>query len=172
VEPLEDVREVVLQGPGKAIREAHFVADQTAAMFDTLFEGTHRGALGLEGREVVARLEQELKLEFRVSGSILGMAGSEGFAVLGPGQRIAGEQDEARVWTPGVDERAVGEFAAHRHRAPWGPLLYGLCPRGDGLWFVRESTELPGVSADGLSADIVCGIGPIDTTEGSQLLFR
>ena len=49
VKPLEDMGEVVLQGTGEAIRETHFVADQTAAMFDKLFEGTHRGALGLEG---------------------------------------------------------------------------------------------------------------------------
>ena len=150
VEPLEDVREVVLQGTGKAIREAHFVADQTAAMFDKLFEGTHRGALGLEGLEFVAMLEQELKLEFRVSGIILGMAGREGFAVLGQGQRIDGEQDEERVLTQSIDERAFVEFEAHRHRASCKPLLYSPCPRVDGLWFVFESTELLGVRADGL----------------------
>jgi hypothetical protein len=147
---LEDVREVVLQGTGQAIREAHFVADQTAAMFDKLFEGTHRGALGLGGREFVAMREQELKLELRVSGIVLGVAGREGFAVLGQSQRIDGEQDEERVWTQGVDERAFVEFEAYRHRASCEPLLYGMCPRVDGLWFVLESTELPGVRADGV----------------------
>jgi len=77
VEPLEDVREVVFQGTGQAIGEAHVVTDQTAAMFDKWFEGTHRGALGLEGLEFVAMLAQELKLEFRVSGIVLGVAGRE-----------------------------------------------------------------------------------------------
>jgi len=95
-------------------------------------------------------LEQELKLEFRVRGIVLGVAGSEGVAVLGQGQRIAGEQDEERVLTQGVDERAFIEFEAHRYRASCKPLLYGPCPRVDGLWCVFESTELPGVRADGV----------------------
>jgi hypothetical protein len=125
-------------------------ADQTAAMCDKWFEGTHRGALGLEGLECVARLEPELKREFRVRGIVLGVAGREGFAVLGQGQRMDGAQEEERVLTQGVDERAVIEFEAHRHRASCKPLLYGLCPRVDGRWLVFESTELPGVSADGL----------------------
>jgi hypothetical protein len=171
VEPWEDVREVVLQGTGQAIREAHVVADQTAAMVAKLFEGTHGGALGLEGLELVAMLAQELKLECRVRGIVLGVAGSEGFAVLGQGQRIDGEQDEERVWPQGLDQRAFVEFEAHRHRASCKPLVYGLCPRVDGLWFVLESTELPGVRADGLSADIGFGIGPLDTNEGSTRLF-
>ena len=87
VEPLQDVGEVVLQGTGKASREAHVVADQAAAMFDKLFEGTHRGALGLEGLEFVAMLEQELKLECRISGVVLGVAGREGFAGPWPGSQ-------------------------------------------------------------------------------------
>jgi hypothetical protein len=75
MEPLQDVREVILQGTAKGIREAHVVADQPAAMVDKLFTGAHRGALGREGREFVAMLEQELKLEFRGRGLVLGGAG-------------------------------------------------------------------------------------------------
>jgi hypothetical protein len=150
VEPGEDMRAVVRQGTGQAIREAHVVADQTAAMFDQWFEGTHRGALGLEGLELVAMRAQELTREFRVRGIVLGVAGREGFAVLGQGQRIAGAQAEDRVWPQGVDERACSEVAAHRHRASCTPLWYGPCPRIDGRWCVCESTALPGVRADGL----------------------
>ena len=46
VKPWEDVREVVLQGTGEAIREAYVVAHEAAAMFDELRGGTHLGALG------------------------------------------------------------------------------------------------------------------------------
>jgi hypothetical protein len=122
VESLEDMGEVVFSGTGEAIRETHVVAAQTAGMFDEWFEGTHRGAWGVEGRELVAMLEQELKLEFRVRGVVLGVAGREGFAVLGHGQRSDGEQDKKFVLTPGVDERAFIEFEAHGNRASCEPL--------------------------------------------------
>jgi hypothetical protein len=125
-------------------------ADQTAAMCDKWFAGTHRGALGREGLACVAMREPELKREFRVRGIVRGVAGREGVAVRGQGQRSDGAQEEERVLTQGVDERAVIEFEAHRHRASCNPRLYGLCPRVDGRWLVCESTELPGGSADGL----------------------
>ncbi len=40
VKPLEDLRKVVLQGTGKAIGEAYFVADEATAMFDELRQRT------------------------------------------------------------------------------------------------------------------------------------
>jgi hypothetical protein len=119
-------------------------------MFDELFESTHRGALGVEGLEFVARREQELKLKFGVSGIVLGVAGREGFAVLGQGQRIDGEQDQKVVFTQGIDERAFIEFEAHSNGASFEPLAYGTCPLIDGLWVVLKHHELPFVVADGL----------------------
>jgi hypothetical protein len=172
VEPLEDMGAGVFEGTGEAIGERHVVADQAAALCDELFEGTPRGALGGAGLEFVARLEQELKLQFGVSGIVLGVAGREGFAVLGQGQRIDGEQDQNCVLTQGLDERAVIAFEAHSHGASVEPLAYGTCPRIDGLWCVRKPHELPFVVADGLSADIVCRVGPIDANEGGKRFFR
>jgi hypothetical protein len=102
--------------------ETHVVADQTAAMCDEWFESPHRGALGVEGREFVAMLEQELKREFSVSGIVLGVAGREGFAVLGQSQRIDGEQDKKCVLTQGIDERALIEFEAHGNGVSFEPL--------------------------------------------------
>jgi hypothetical protein len=58
VKPVQDVREVVFQGTGEAVGEAHVIADQTEAVFDELRKGTHRGDLGGEGWEFVAMLEQ------------------------------------------------------------------------------------------------------------------
>ena len=144
------------------------VADQTAAMFDELFAGTHRGAWGGEGREFVAMLEKALKLEFRVSGIVLGVAGRDGFTVLGQGWRIDGEQNKKFVLTQGIDERAFIEFEAHGNRASCAPLSYGTGPLIDGLWFVLKNHELPFVVADGLSADLGCGIGPLDADEGGK----
>jgi len=148
------------------------VADQTAAMFDELFEGTQRGALGVAGLECVAMREQELKLEFGVSGIVLGVAGREGFAVLGQGQRMDGEQDKKCVLTQGIDERAFIEFEAHGNGASFEPLSDGPCPRIDSLWCVLKHHELPVVAADGLSADLVFSIGPIDANEGGKRFVR
>jgi hypothetical protein len=99
VDPLPDMREVVLQGPGEAMGEAHVVADEAAAMFDELRPGTHRGTLGGERRQLVAMLEQELEQEFSGGGVVPGVAGREGLALLGQGLRMDGAQDQQRVFT-------------------------------------------------------------------------
>jgi hypothetical protein len=144
------------------------VADQTAAMFDEWFEGPHRGAWGGEGRECVAMLEQERKREFRVRGIVLGVAGREGCPVRGQGPRIDGEQNKKCVLTPGIDERACIECEAHGNRASCEPLASGTCPLIDGRWLVLKNHELPFVVADGWSADIGVGIGPIEANEGGK----
>jgi hypothetical protein len=91
VKPLEDVREVVFQGTGQAIGEAHFVANEAAAMLDELLKGTHFGALRGEGLKFVAMREQELELEFGVRGVVLGMAGRESFAIPREGEGLTGK---------------------------------------------------------------------------------
>jgi hypothetical protein len=75
VEPLQYRRNVVFQGTGEAIRAAHFVSDQAAAMFDEVFEGAHGRTLGLKGLERIAMLAQEVKEAFGVGGVVLSLAG-------------------------------------------------------------------------------------------------
>ncbi len=123
LKPLQGVREVVFQRAGEAVGKAYFVADQTAAMFDELRKRTHGGALGVEGLQLVAMLEQELELQFGVSGVVFRMAGGEGFAVLGQGGRVDGKQNQVLVLTQGGDEGAFVEFKAHRDGASCEPLL-------------------------------------------------
>jgi hypothetical protein len=95
--PWQDVREGVLQRTREAMRDAHVVADQTAAMVDELRQSTHCWALGVQRRQCVTMREQECKLEFGVSGVVFGMTGREGFTVLGQGPRVDGKQDEEVV---------------------------------------------------------------------------
>jgi hypothetical protein len=80
VKPWEDVREVVLQGAGEAMGEAHLVANEAAAMLDEWLKGAHVGALRRAGVKCVAMCAQELELEFGVSGVVLGVAERERFA--------------------------------------------------------------------------------------------
>jgi hypothetical protein len=168
VKPFQDVREVVVQRTGEAVRQAHVVADQTATLFDEWLKRTQRGALGGERVECVAMLQQALQLQCRVRGVVLRMAGCEGCAVFGPGARMARAQHEACRFTQGVDERTVVEFKAHRDGAACAPLLEGTCPRVDGLWCVVELTALAGGRVNGWSADVVCGISPIKAHEGRK----
>ena len=48
LKPVQHVRDIVLEGPGEAVGEPHFVADHAAPVFDELGESAHRGALRLE----------------------------------------------------------------------------------------------------------------------------
>ena len=168
VKPFQDVREVVFQRPGEAVSPAHCVADQTATMFDEWLKRTQRGALGGEGLEFVAMLQQELQLQCSVRGVVFRMAGGEGFAVFGQGARMDREQHEECILTQGVDERTFVEFKAHRDGAACEPLLEGTCPRVDGLWFVVELTAFAGGRVNGVSADVVLSSSPINAHKGRK----
>ena len=135
-------------------------------MVDELRKRTQRGALGGEGWECVAMLQPERQLQCRVRGVVLRMAGCEGCAVCDQGARIDRAQNEACLWTQGVDERTVVACKAHRAGAACAPLLEGTCPRVDGLWFVGELTACADGRVNGLSADVVFGISPIHAHKG------
>ena len=92
--PLQDMREVVFEGTGQAIRQTDFVADEAPAVFDELRQGAHCRALGGEGGEPVAVFEEEFDLEFGIGGVVFGPAGSKRFTVLGQGERIDGKEHE------------------------------------------------------------------------------
>ena len=79
-------------------------------MFDELFEGAHRRALGLQGRELIAMFEQEFELELSVGGIVLGMAGCEGFTVSCEREGIDGKEHEEVVLSQRIDDGAFIEF--------------------------------------------------------------
>ena len=91
---------------------------------------------------------------------------------LARGTGLTGNSPRHVVCPEGIDERAFVAFEAHRDRASYEPRLEGMCPGLEGFWLVFEMTALPGVVANGLSADIVLGIGPIDAHEGGQCFLR
>jgi len=92
--PLEDVREVVFERTGQAIRQPDFVADEAPTVFDELCQGTHPCTLRGEGSELVAVFEEEFDLEFGIRRVIVGSAWGKRFAVLGHGERIDGKEHE------------------------------------------------------------------------------
>src|SRR5262245_14423446 len=94
LEPLQDMRKVVFESTGEPIREAHLVPAEAAARGHELFEGTHGRTLGLQGLELITMLEQELKLEFGVSGVILGFAGGQCLTIARQREWMNGKEHE------------------------------------------------------------------------------
>jgi hypothetical protein len=141
-------------------------------MFDELFEGTHRGALGLQGRELIAMLEQEFELALGISGVVLGVAGCEGFTVPCERERIDGKEHEAVVLSQRLDNGTLGEFETDGDRLSLEPRAQGTHPRIDSFWRVRKDAELACLGARRLQADIVFGISPIEADERRKFICR
>jgi hypothetical protein len=141
-------------------------------MFDEWLEHPQRGALRDERLKLVAMLEQPSALQVSSGGVVLRLPRSKGCTGLGEGSRVDGAQPQAGVFPSGRDERPVVECEAPRNGVACAPLLQGTCPRLDGLRWVVETPALPFVATDSVSTDSVCGIGPIDTHEGSTFFLR
>ena len=94
LKPLERLREIIFQGAREPIGDPHFVPHHAPAVFDELCQGTHGGALWVEGRQLVAVGAQQFELQCGVRGVILRAAGGKRFAVPGEGQGV--ERERAR----------------------------------------------------------------------------
>jgi hypothetical protein len=172
VKPLQDMRTVVFQGTGETIRGAHVVTNEAAAMFDAWFEDTHRGALGLQGRERIAMLQQDFELELGVGRVVLGVAGCEGFTIPGECKRIDGKAHEVVVRSERVDNRTLVEFETDGDRLSLERRAQGTHPRIDSFWRVRKDAELACLGASRLQTDIVCGISPVEADERRKFIRR
>jgi hypothetical protein len=172
VKPWQDMRTVVLQGTGETSRGAHVVAHEAAAMFDAWFEGTHRGALGLQGRERSAMLQQEFELERGVGGVVLGVAGCEGFTIPGERERMDGKAHEVVVRSERVDHGTLVEFETDGDRLSLAPRAPGTHPRLDSVWRVRKDAERACLGASRVQTDIVCGIRPVEADERRKCIRR
>jgi hypothetical protein len=172
VKPWEDVREVVFQGTGEAMGEAHVVAHEAAPLLDEWLTGTPVGALRGEGLQRVARGAPELEREFGVRGGVLGVAGREGVAILGKGEGVHGQEHEAVVLPQGGDDGAVMEFETDGHGLRLESRAQGAHPRIDGVWLGCEATQLACLAASCVQADRVCGSSPVDADAGRKLCWR
>jgi hypothetical protein len=155
VKPLEDVREVVLQGTGEGSSEAHVVANEAAPMVDEWLKDTHVGTLRGEGLKCGAMGEQELELEFGVRRVILGVAGRDSFALPREGEWGNGKAHEAVVPPPRDDDGACVAFEPDGHGWLLESRAQGAPPRINGVWLVLEDTALTFLRASGLQADMV-----------------
>lgn len=74
-------REMGFECSSDAIGDRHPIVDESPAIFNKLAEGAHRRALGPEGLELVAVLEQDVERQSRVSRVILGTARMPGVPI-------------------------------------------------------------------------------------------
>jgi hypothetical protein len=169
LEPLEHLREIILQGTREAVGEPDFVVDHAAAVFDELVERAHRGALWLEWLERVAMGEEQLELEFGVGGVVFGPAGGEGFAIPRQGQRIEGKEDQKIILAQGGDQGPFVEFKADSNGVAVEPCAQCADPCLDGLGRVLECEALAFCGARSLETHIMVGIRPVDTHKGSKV---
>lgn len=164
--PLQALWEVVFEGPGEAVRTPDFVTDQATAMGDELGEGTHGGALGLQGLELVPMFQEECDLEFRLGGGVFGSARGKRFAVPGHGERIDGKEHEESIVTQRRHDGPLREVQAHRDGLSVASCAAGLAP-GMNLCRALGKTQKRTVRrARGLAADIVFRISPVEANKG------
>ena len=139
--------------------QPHFVVDQSAAVFDQLRECPQLGALGFEAAELVTVFEQQLELQLRIAGIVLGAAGGERLTVPGQGQGVDGKEHQTIVPLQGRDDGPFVELQSDGDRLVLEALAQGAGPRLDGLWFVLKHAGFGFVGTGRLQANVVFGIG-------------
>ena len=138
LQPVQHVRERVLQGPGEAVGDPDGVADHAAAGCDAWGERPHRRALWCEGVQRSRVGEQPCELACGVRRGIVRPARGEGFAVPSQGEGMDGEKDQKVIMAQGRDKRAFVECKADGNGLPVEPRAQRADPRVDGLWRVLE----------------------------------
>ena len=168
VKPVQDMREGVFERTGQAVREADCVTDQAPAVRDEWRQGAPGGALGGERRERVPVCEQERDLKCGIGGVICGPARGKRVTGLRQGERSDGKAHEEIIVAQRGHDGPFIEFQAHGHRVSVAPRMQGADPRVDRCGAVCEGHKLPALGAGGLSADIVCGIRPVEAHKGRK----
>jgi hypothetical protein len=166
--PWHDLWKGVFEGTGQAVRTPDCVTDQATAMFDEWGEGTHGGALGLQGLARVTVCQQKCDLEFRIGGVVCGTAGGAGFPVPGHGERIDGKEHEELIVAEGRHHGPLMKFQAYRARASAEARAQGLAPGVNGFRAVCEAQALPPRSARDVEAAIVLSLCPIEADKGGE----
>ena len=168
LQPVQHVRDRVLEGPGQAVGDPDVVADHATAVCDELCEGAHRGALRLERLALVARGEPQGEWACGVGGVVCGPARGEGVALPRQRQGMDREEDEQVILAQGGDQGACGACETEGH----GLTVEPRAPRGDpcvdGRGGVLELEAFPLCGASRLEAPVMCGIRPVDPNKGRK----
>jgi hypothetical protein len=69
LQPVQHLREIVLQRTGEVVRNPHFIPDHAPTMCDELCEGAHGRALRIEWLQFIPMRAQQCELQFGVAGS-------------------------------------------------------------------------------------------------------
>ena len=168
LKPVQHVRERVLEGTGQAVGEPHCGADHAAPRFNELGEGAHRGALGLERRQLVAMGQPQCELACGIGGGVFGPARCAGFALPRQRQRVKRKEDETVIRAQGRDHGPLGACAAEGHGLAVAPRTQRGAPHLNGLRGVSERNALTFCGARSLETNIRLGIGPVDPTKGGK----
>ncbi len=103
-----------------------------------------------------------------IGGIILGSTRRKGLAILGQRCRIDRKQNQPGVLLQGIDQRSLANLQTHGDGSASKALHQSMGPLRDGLRPMQHDATFAHVTVGRLQADIVFGIGPVDTDEGSK----
>ena len=168
LQPVQHVREIVLEGTRQAVGDPDCVTDHAAAGCDELGEGAHRGALWIERLQLVALGEQQCELERGVRGVVFGSAGREGFAIPRQRQGMDRAEDQKVIRAQGRAQGALVECETEGYGLAVAPHAQRGAPRVDGLGGVLALAVVTFCGASHLAAPIMFGISPVDPNKGRK----
>src|SRR5215475_8798485 len=107
VEPVQNLREVQLQGSGETIAVAGFLVYQLATFFYQEMQQASLLGIGLQGAQRLTMAHQQIQQRSRVMGIALGTRRGECLAVVRCGSGVYREQHQVRVFGQSIDERSA-----------------------------------------------------------------
>jgi hypothetical protein len=163
---VQDMREIVFHGPGKAGGSAPCIPAHATTRGDELFAGTHGGALRREWRQLVSMRAPPCALQWGVGGLVFRPAGGEGCAIPCQGQRIDREAAQQVILAQGEDERPVVECKAARHGVAVKARPQCSAPRVESRGRMLKLPARTCCGASSLEAHSLFGICPVDPHTG------
>jgi len=150
VEPLRQLRKVLLQAILQAQRQAGLVVHELAAIFDQHQQQAGVGVIGREAAEAVPMPQQQIQNPAGIGGIVFGARGYEGLAVGGRHRRGHGEQHQVRVRQKQVHNRSSLLFQGDGHGPTAKALVQTGGPDRDGLWRVVDEALISFPTVGGL----------------------
>src|SRR5215475_2932163 len=160
LEPVQRLREVVLERAAQAVGDAGLVANEIAPLLDQRGQGSHWRALRFKRLQLLWVAYQQLERDLGIAGVILGAAGNECLTILSQHGWIHGKQHQELIALQRMHQRAFGHFQANGNR-PTEALIQRSGPLLDRLRAVSHYALLALLRAGTLQTEVVLLIGPI-----------